>query len=430
MGRRVVVFFVLILFLSAGTSAQSAGKTKLSYKLLSVHVNGLNQLNQEEVIRASGLQLGQTATEQDFQQAVQKLGDTGLFNDVAYSYHYAAAGCDLDLQLAENDKLVPILFDNFVWFSDDELISALKQSVILFKGKLPLRGDLPDKVSAALNSILQERKISGEVQYLQNASLNGPIASYLYQVKLHPIVVRNMDFPGAAADDLPALQAAARPLQGQEYLRSNMAPHEKLDFLPIYLSRGYLKAQFSDSQAKVVEDGPRTAVDVSFPVSRGIQYKVTGVNLAGESAFPAQQLQGLIHLKMGEPADAVQLQGDIEKIEKLYGTKGYLLSRIQVQPTMDDARATVAYQLNVFEGDQFRMGDLLIDGIDAKASKALEAQWQIKRGEVYDNSYLNKFFQITYHDVGLSQSYSVVPKAIIDRQTRSVNIALHFVPKK
>jgi outer membrane protein insertion porin family len=428
--RRVVVVFVLILSISAAAWGQPAGKATLSYKLLSIQIKGLSQLPQEEVIRASGLQLGQTVTEQDFQQAVQKLGDTGLFQDVAYSYHYTPAGCDLSLQLSENDKLVPILFDNFVWFSDDELVSALKQWVVLFGGRLPLRGNMADKVSAALNSMLQERKISGEVQYLRSAALNGPIDSYVYQVKFHPIVIRNIVFPGASGDDLPLLQNAAKPLVGHEYLRSNMRPHENLDFLPIYLARGYLRAQFSDSQATVVQDGPRTVVDVNFPVTRGSQYRVTSLQWAGESAFPPEQLQHLIHLKTGEPANAIQLKEDLGQIEKLYGTKGYLLAQIQAQPIMDDGNATVAYRLNVLEGDQFRMGDLLIDGIDTKSAGELEAQWQIKKGDVYDSSYLNKFFQITYHDVGLSRSYSVVPKQDIDRQTKTVNVALHFVPKK
>jgi len=409
----------------------SQNKAQLSFKLLSVHVKGLQHLPEDKVVAASGLQLGRTATEQDFKQAVQKLAETGLFTDVAYKYEYTTAGCNLDLQVSENEKLVPILFDNFVWFSDDQLLSALRSRVPLFDGKLPLNGGLPDQVADALNAILGERKIAGHAEGIQAASLpNGPIDTYSYAVKFHPVIVRNMDFPGAAQSEIAALQAAAKPISGQEYLRSAMRPHEKLDLLPVYLSRGYLKAQFSDSQAKIVSDGPRTVVDVSFPVKPGIQYRVTDVRWSGFSAFPADKLQALLHLKSGQPANAVQLDSDLEAIQKLYGTKGYLMAYVKPLPMLDDSAATAAYQLNVIEGDQFRMGELTVDGIDQAAADKLMAQWQIKRGDVFDASYLQQFFQVMYHDIGLSRSYSVVPKQNVDRQSKTVNVALHFVPRK
>jgi outer membrane protein assembly factor BamA len=293
-----------------------------------------------------------------------------------------------------------------------------------------LRGSISDQVADALNAILAERKILGHAEYIESAAMNGPMDSYTYKVNFHPVVVRNMEFLGAATPELPALQAAAKPLVSQEYLRSTMRPHEKLDFLPVYLSRGYLKAQFSDSQAKVITDGARTVVDVNFPVSPGIQYRVEQMHWAGAAAFPAEKLQALMHLKRGEPANAVQLQGDLEAVQKLYGAKGYLGAAIRPHPSLDDAAASVAYEFEVAEGDVFHMGDLLIDGIDAKAANELAAQWQIKKGDVYDDSYMKRFFQVMYHNIGLSRSYNVVPKQTINYPEKTVDVALHFLPKK
>jgi outer membrane protein assembly factor BamA len=429
-GRRAVSLLISVFLLIAAASSQKGGKAQLSYKLLSIHVKGLAHFKEDQIVRASGLVVGRTVTEQDFQRAVQTLGDTGLFTDLSYGYHYTTAGCDVDLQVSENEKLVPTLFDNFVWFSDDDLISQARTRVPLFEGKLPLRGNLPDQVADALNVILGEHKIAGHAEYIESGAMNGSMDSYVFQVKFHPVVVRNTDFPGAASAEIPALQAAAKNLAAQEYRRSAMRPHEKLDLMPVYLSRGYLKAHFSDSQPKVVEDGPRTVVDVSFPVVPGIQYRVSRVQWAGESAFPAEKLQALIHLNEGEPANAVQLQNDLESVQKLYRTKGYLMADVRAHPALDDSAATVAYALTVFEGDVFHMGELQVDGIDAKAASELAAQWQIKKGDVYDDSYLGRFFQVMYHDIGVSRSYSVVPKQTVNQQEKTVTVALHFVPKR
>jgi outer membrane protein assembly factor BamA len=415
--------------LCSASVGQSAGKAKLSYKVLSVTVKGVNRLKEDRVIVASGLRIGQFAGESEFKQAIQKLGETGLFTNLTYSYQYSSAGCHVELQVAENDKLVPIVFDNFVWFSDDELLDLLRARVMLFDGSLPAGGNLSDQVADALNGIMAERKITGKAEYLRGAAIDGPIDSYIYKVNFRAIVVRNMDFPGAAPNEIPPLQAVAKHLAGQEYLRTKMREQEKLNFLPVYLARGYLKASFTDAQAKVGEDGPETLVDVSFPVAPGRQYRLTGIAWAGNRVFTDGQLLELIHLKNGEPANAVQLADDLDQVHKLYGAKGYLFAHADPTPEMDDAQSTVRYQLSVTEGDIYRMGDLLIDGLDAEAAKKMAAQWQMKKGDPYDNGYMQKFFKIMYRDFGQHVAYSVVPKQAINQQDKTVSVSLHFVPK-
>lgn len=426
---RCVLFCSYLLLLCAGVFAQNSAKSKLSYKLLSVHVRGLQHFKEDEVVAASGLKLGQYAGENEFQEAAQKLGETGLFANLSYKYQYSTAGCNLDLEVQETEKLVPILFDNFVWFSDSELVSLLKSRMPLFDGRVPAGGNLTDRIAENLKSILAERKIFGEADYLPAAELNGPVTSYIYKVTLHPIVINEIDFAGASVAELPALRDAAKPLSKQEYSRSKMRLQEQHNFLPVYLSRGYLKAKFTDSEAKVTDDGPQTLVNVTVPVTPGITYKVTQARWSGNSALPAEQLQPLIHLKPGQPANAVELDEDIEEVQKLYGTKGYIVAHVEARPEMDDASSSVSYELKVSEGDLYRMGDLTIDGIPQPNAEKMAEQWQLKKGEPYDNSYRQRFFKSMYHDVGLKIPYNVVSRESVDEDEKTVSVALHFVPK-
>lgn len=381
------------------------------------------------MLGASGLKAGQSAGEAEFKQAAQKLGDTGLFTQLTYTYNYTSAGCNLEFQVAEDDKLVPIVFENFVWFSDDQLLDQLRKRVPLFSGEVPTGGNFAEQIARTLGAIIGEKQIAGEIEYLPFAAGDGPVQAYDYRINLHPVLVRSIDFPGAAKNDMPELQAAAKRLSGEEYLRTNMRAQEKHDFLPLYHARGYLKAQFADAQAKVAADGAQTQVDVSLPVTPGLQYKLTDLQFAGNSAFPSDKLRELVHLKPGEPANSVQLDDDLEQIQKLYGTKGYLFARIQPDPKMDDSAATVSYQLKVAENDVYHMGDLNIDGIPAENANRMVAQWQLKKGDPYDDSYLQRFFNILYRDFGLHKSYDVAPKQAINRDEKTVSVTLHFVPR-
>lgn len=424
MCRRVVPFLLLSLFCAAA-AGQNSGKSKLSCKLMSIHVKGATQVTEDQIIAASGLKIGQIASDNDFQQAMQKLGQTGLFTDLEYSYHYSPEGCELEFQIIENSDLAPIAFDNFVWFSDDELIGLLRARLPLFSGRLPVSGNLADQVANSLNAVLDQRKIPGKAQYLH--ATDGAVPSYIYWVAFHPVLVRDIDFPGAGAAELPALEAAAKTFAGQPFSRAKIRPQDI--FAPVYLRLGYLKVNFGDAHVKVAEDGPRTLVDVSFPVMPGRQYKLVGLNWQKNTVVATEKLQQLIHLKSGEPVNAVQLDEDLGAVRKLYGTKGYLFARVDPRPAMDDGQSTVSYELNVTEGDLYRMGDLELDGLDADATKRMTEQWQMKKGDPYDNSYLPRFFSITYRDVGLRRPYDVVRKESINQQDKTVTVALHFMPK-
>jgi len=420
---------ILILpFFCAVAVAQTPDPGK-TFKLLVVHVKGLQHLSESQVIAATGLKAGQVAGEQEFKLAAQKLAETGVFTELTYSYEYSPAGCNLEFRVAEDNNQVPIIFENFVWFSDDQLLNLLRTRVSLFDGKVPTGGNLTERLAHALTSILNERNIPGEVEYLPFAPENEPIQAYDYKVKFHPVLVRNMEFPGATPEDLPLLLAAAKQLAGQEYVRTNLRAQERLNLLPVYHSRGYLKAEFAEAQAKVANDGAQTLVDVSFPVTRGIQYKLSDLQFAGNTAFPAGKLRDLVHLKPGEPANSVQLAEDIRQIQKLYGTKGYLFAHVEPVPNMDDSKAMVAYQLNVVENDLYHMGDLSIDGIPAENASRMVAQWQMKKGDPFDSSYLQRFFSILYRDFGLRKSYDVDPKQAINQQEKTVSVSLHFVPR-
>lgn len=426
----VVRFLILAMLLPPGLSlSQSSGKAQVSYRLTAIDVRGVNHLNQEQIIAASGLKVGQFSKQSDFEEAVEKLGRTGLFGHLSYNYQCSPTGCNLQFEVAENEQLVPILFDNLVWFAHDELLAMLESRLPLFSGRLPVAGNLADQVSGALHAILELRKISGEVTYVHAALGEGQVDSYIYRVDRHPVLIRNLEFPGASSGELEALESASKPLIGHEYLHSKTGPAALSSLLPVYLAGGYLKAKFADPIATVVEDGPQTWIKLQFPVSPGVRYNLTNLEWTGDTVLPASKLQELIHLKIGEPVDAVQLGRDLEGIEKLYGTKGYLFARVYPNSTIEDTQHSVSYQLNVSEGDLYRMGDLLMDGLDSEATKKMAAQWQMKKGAPYDNSYLGKFFKLIYRDVGLQVPYDVVPKQSVNSQDKTVSVALHFVPK-
>jgi outer membrane protein assembly factor BamA len=401
-----------------------------SFKLISVKTTGTKRYKSEEVIAASGLQLGQTVSEDDFKKAARVLGETGAFGDVLYSFQYSDEGAKLDLQVQDAEKFVPARFDNLVWFSDKELFDQLHAQVPLFQGQLPEAGDLADQVSNALQGLLIAHNLQGRVDYLRAAHEDGPIEAFVFTVTGPQIHIRNIVFAGAGTAELPLLDAAARKLQGADFSRSILRTQEDKDFLPLYLQRGYLKATFGDAQAKVIQDSPKeTTVDVTFSVEPGRQYKLAELELAGNKTFPADRLRPLIHMQPNQPANAVQLDTDIDAMKKLYGTRGYMAVNIQPDPEINDANSTVKYVLRIQEGDVYSMGDVEIRGLDSRMTARLQDDWKLRDGDPYDSSYPKKFLDQADKEISLLTDWNASVRESLNPEEKTVDVTLRFDPR-
>ena len=399
-----------------------------AYKLIAIKVTGTKRYAPADVIAATGLQLGQFVHEDDFKRAVQLLGDSGAFTDVGYGFEYSSEGTKLELQVKDNPQFVPVKFDNLVWFSDQELLQSLHTSIPLFNGEIPLGGSMADRVTETLQGLVASKNIPAQVDYLRSGGSGGPITAFLFSVSGPIIHIRNVEFPGAAPEELAELESAGKALQGREYLRSDMQSQVQLNFLPVYLERGYLKASFSQPEAKVVQDaGQQTTVDVAFQVSPNLQYKTMTVTWTGNTAFPSERLQALVHMPLGKPANAVKLGEDLKAVQRLYGTKGFMATEIKPLPSLDDANATVVYELQVHEGAVFHMGELEITGTDSNTTSRLNLAWKLKPGAVYDSSYTKKF---------LDESPAILPsgnwRTTVHEnlnKDNTVDVTLRFDPK-
>jgi outer membrane protein assembly factor BamA len=153
------------------------------------------------------------------------------------------------------------------------------------------------------------------------------------------------------------------------------------------------------------------------------------VEWKGNAVMKAEDLQRLLHLAVGQPADAVRLAADLEKVAKLYHTHGYMMARITAKPLLDDEKNTVHYDLNVVEGDQFKMGDLDILGLDSGAKAHLQAAWKLGEGEPYNSDYPKKFLDETSRLLPVGVPWDIAVHEAVNEKDKTVDVTLRFTPK-
>jgi outer membrane protein assembly factor BamA len=424
---------------SVGQAAQKplAQMSTSARQLVAIKVIGSKHFPEAAIAAATGLQIGTLVVDDDFKKAARNLGNTGVFTDIAYSFSYSSAGTKVEFHVTDVDKFVPARFEDFVWFSDEELRRRIKEHVPLFDGELPLSGRMPDEVSDVLQAMLVENAIPGHVEYVRAGKADQPIEAISYSVADVVIRVRNIEFTGAAETELPALDAAAQRLPEHQYSRSRMTLLVQRQLLPVYYARGYLQAAFGEPQPKVVkqttdaEDGPRnqTFVDVTFSVTPGLQYKVKSVQWSGNKEFSTEQLQKMVRAEPGQPANTIRLGDNLKDVQKLYGSRGFLTAAIKANADFDDATSTVVFTLDVKEGYVYRMGELEFRGLDNSLMAKLRAAWKLRFGEIYDSTYIEDYLPAAQKLLPANLDWDVASHVTANVRDKTVDVDIIYSVK-
>lgn len=406
--------------------------------LIAVKVTGTERFAQDDVVAASGLRVGSTVGEDDFKRAARRLGDTGVFRDIAFSYSYSSSGTKLELQVTDADKFLPARFEDFVWFTDEELRQKVKEHIPLFAGDLPVAGRLPDEVSDVLQALLVERGVPGHVSYLRYAPAGGPVESINYSVSDVLIRVRKVEITGASSNELPLLESAAQRLSDREYSRSRMSEFIEHQLLPIYHARGYLKVSFGSPQPHVIQSATtdnspetrnQTLVDVMLAVNAGQQYALSRLEWVGNREIPTEILQSLIIAKQGQPMNMVRLTEGLQEVRELYGARGYINCSIKIDPQFDDAARVVAIRLEVNEDNVYRMGDLDFRGLDNSLTAKLRSAWKLRQGDVYDATYIKDYLPEAKRLLPVNLDWEVSPHVTANIRDKTVDVDLQYTAK-
>ncbi len=391
------------------------------FNLARIAVTGSQRYREEDLVRATGLTVNTQATPNDLQNAANRLGNSGAFASVQFLFKpVGTKGVEADFQVKDAEKYLPAVFENFVWFSEQDLREALHQAVPLFKGELPSSGSMSDDVSTALGKLLAAKGLPSEISYIMSANFGGLPTAYKFKVADANLKVRDVTLVGAAHVDTEQLAKAVAPLKGTDYLRSDVAIVLEKNLSPIYQQRGYLKFAITEIKPKLDD---KSQVTVEATLSEGEQYRLTGLSWSGNTLISSDDLTKRITLKAGSPVDALQLDRDLAQVRRLYGKFGR--EAVIIKPVPAFTGDTVSYAFQVIEGELYHMGKLEIQGVEPEQVHKLEQIWKLAEGEPYDATYVHQFIANTVVKVpGHKWVWKMFEQ--IDDPQKTVNVRLQI----
>jgi outer membrane protein insertion porin family len=386
---RLTRWLVVASFLTAASvTAQQ------QFKIAKIEFEGLNRLSTEEVLTTTQLKIGQPFDLAELDAAAQRLIDSGMFKNVAYRTR--AAGDQMTITFRVEETKVGssrVVFDNFIWFTDSELVAAIKRDVPAFSGTAPDEGDTVERVRKSLERFLRENKIEATVSHIVFQDSPGSVLQeHVFSVTDVNMPICSLHFPGANSVSEAKLIERSASLVGGDYSNKFVSLFAVNNLAGIYRELGHLRVAFAPPVAKPENSVKcNSGVDVTITVDEGQVYKWNKAEWSGIKGLTEAELNGVLAMKPGQLANGLKLDKAPAEMQKAYGRKGFILASVHAMPDFDDTAGTVTYKMEVREGHQFRMGKLLTKGFSDSDANMLMSRWELKGGDVFDDEYGMEF---------------------------------------
>ena len=389
------VVLTLLACLAYSSAAPAQSGSSQSYKLATMKFTGLNRFSEMQAAKATGLQIGNSTTQAQLTAAVDKLTKSGAFENVSFRYSTSGNSLNVEFQVVEVSRLLPCIFDNFVWFSDADLDKSLRGRVSFYAGGVPESGTASEDVRGALRDMVRANGIPGDVTVIPSiAGLGQPVSAFVYTVTGVAMPIRSIRFSGNAAIPASSLETASLQMIGRDYSVSYVSQFAGAGLVPLYRKQGYLRARFekpSGTTLRSNDSGPVQDVSVALSVEEGPEFYWEKAEWTGNRVFTTEELDRLLGMKPKEVANQEKIDAGLTAIKRAYDTRGFIEAAVKPQEILNDTARLTTYNVAVDEGAQFHLGLVHFEGLPEVASKELIKSWQLKPGDVYDASYPSAF---------------------------------------
>jgi outer membrane protein assembly factor BamA len=417
---------VLAVF-SAGASVPQSGNSHLD----AIEVTGSSRFSSKQIAEAIGLRAGANINRETLQQAADKLSGLGAFSTVRYHFNTVATGVRVSYEVTDAPAL-PVTFDNFPWFSDEELSAALRSSVILFDGSAPATGALVDSMDLALSKFLDAKGIHAQVTHRATPLPDKDGQVQQFHVEEAALTVQSVQFSDALANSDHHIQDRLPDLIGQPYSRSKIEIFEFEQVRPTYLAHAYLRVKFDEPIAKfpAPPSNPLSgAVTVLAQIEPGPAFKWAGVEWSGNSGVSNADLDSVVQILKGDLADGNQVQAVWERALQRYQQYGFLSVDLKPTAHFDDATGNVSYTVEVTEGPQYHMRNLVLTGLSVEGERRIRRAFPIPQDALFDKTAYDIFAQkgMAAAFAGLPVHYEKIGKFLqLDPPNAKVDVLLDF----
>jgi outer membrane protein insertion porin family len=393
--------------------------------LHSLSVKGNSRYSSQEILKASGLHIGQRVSAAILEEARQKLQGTQIFNGVAFNFRFSGdvpPQYDVVYDVQENDQVFPMRFERLN-VSPDAVRDFLKTHVEFYSDRIPGTAVVLNRYIAAVQDFV--RQTQPNVKVKATVSNDDPTQlAVLFTPDIPAPTIYQVQVSGNQAVDTGTILRAVNQVAIGIPL-SDVRIKMILDgaIRPLYAAKGYAAVTFP--KVETVPAANNLGVVLKVSIQDGPSFKFGAIHFHGNGIEP-DEIKSTIPFKPGQSYNGDQVDNfRVELMHKLR-RKGLLDASVRTETQPDDAKHTVEVTYNIVPGETYSFAKLDVKGLDDNSVDAIDKLWGEKPGKPFNPDYPDFFLkkveeQKIFENLGDTHSDYTA-----DADTHSVVVHLYF----
>lgn len=410
----------LVLVCALATAVLAA---QTAFPLRTIVFEGNANFTSDDLTAVTGLEIGQPVQKSDFDRALRKLNETGLFEALRYRFEPLDGGYRLVVTVQELPELYPVRFEGF----DErltEVATLLGAKLPLYVGLVPAGGPMVRMMVNALQGWWKEQ--GGEEEIVADLV---PTTGGGFEMLVGPErETSNIAFTTfrntGDVDPLELQRTFNQAAVGEPYSEARLLELLHHNARPLFTERGYMNVEFCPCD---VSPDPDTAgVLVEVEARQGEVY------LFGDLAWPEplpidpESLAKVNQIGSGQVANMRAAYDTMAAIGEGMKRQGYMKAHARFDERIDHDERLVHLDIEISPGQQYLFSRLLVEGLDILSEPAVRKRWGMQPGQAFDVRYPAYFLDRVKADAmfeGLKRtSWSIQ----IDEDAGRVDVTLFF----
>ncbi len=368
----------LLLACTLGAWAQDA------FPLRGIEFEGNARFTDENLSSVVGLELGQPVRKADFELALRRLNETGLFEGLQYRFGPMGDGYLLTIVVQEVPELFPVRLEGF----DRPAASVeawLRERLPLFVGLMPAGGPMVRMVVSNLQAWWQEQ--GGTEEVVANIV---PAGEGRFEMLVGPerqtSNIAFTRFRNTGDVDPRDLQRTFNQAAiGEPYSEARLRELLHYNARPLYTEKGYMNVAFCPCEASPDPDSAGLLVDVQ--VQQGDVYLFGEISWPEPMPVDEDSLRKVNRIGTGQVANIKAAYDTMAGISEGMKRLGYMKAQATFEERVDHDERRVHLDIDIAAGTQYRFSRLMIEGLDILSEPAIRKRWGMVSGEPFDVRY-------------------------------------------
>ena len=161
---------------------------------------------------------------------------------------------------------------------------------------------------------------------------------------------------------------------------------EKLN--AFYLDRGYVDFSLNSTQVEISPD--KRDMFITAGLSEGEQYKVSDVEVTGDTVLPKKQIENRVLVRKGQVFSRRLLDRTSDAISLTLSNIGYAFAKVDIVPEVNRTDRTVGITLNVIPGPRVTIRRVEFKGNTRTSDEVLRREMRQFEGSWYSQAALDR----------------------------------------